>query len=122
MNRRQFIQASTAAAGGAALGGAALSGTLPRTAAAQARADAAPLPASIAALKRLPGTVTPISDDERRSRIERARRLMTDNGLSAVFIEPGSSMVYFAGTRWGLSERPFGLVIPARGELAWVAP
>ena len=31
-------------------------------------------------------------------------------------------MFYFTGMRWGLSERMFGVVIPARGELAWVCP
>lgn len=66
--------------------------------------------------------VTPISDDERRARIEKARRLMTENNISAMFIEGGSSLFYFTGTRWGNSERPFGVVIPAKGELAWVTP
>jgi Xaa-Pro dipeptidase len=31
-------------------------------------------------------------------------------------------MSYYAGVRWGLSERPFLLVIPAKGELAYVSP
>ena len=31
-------------------------------------------------------------------------------------------MFYFTGVRWGLSERPFVCVIPAKGELAWVCP
>jgi len=64
----------------------------------------------------------PISDEERRARIEKARRLMTENGIAAMFLEPGSSMSYYTGVRWGLSERPFGVVIPAKGELAYVTP
>jgi Xaa-Pro dipeptidase len=31
-------------------------------------------------------------------------------------------MFYFTGVRWGNSERTFGVVIPAKGELAWVTP
>ena len=31
-------------------------------------------------------------------------------------------MFYFTGMRWGTSERMFALVIPARGEIAWVCP
>jgi Xaa-Pro dipeptidase len=31
-------------------------------------------------------------------------------------------MNYFVNVRWGLSERPFLLVIPAKGELAYVSP
>jgi Xaa-Pro dipeptidase len=66
--------------------------------------------------------VAPIADDERQARVERARRLMRDRGLQAIFLESGSSLFYYTGVRWGLSERPFGLVIPVRGELAWVVP
>ena len=31
-------------------------------------------------------------------------------------------MTYFTGVQWGLSERPFGVVIPAQGDLAYVSP
>jgi Xaa-Pro dipeptidase len=47
---------------------------------------------------------------------------MATNGMSAIVLEPGTSMSYFVNVRWGLSERPFLLVIPAKGELAYVAP
>jgi Xaa-Pro dipeptidase len=66
--------------------------------------------------------VTPISGAERLARIEKARKLMTDNGIAAMFIEGGTSLFYYTGVRWGNSERPFGVVIPAKGELAWVTP
>jgi Xaa-Pro dipeptidase len=64
----------------------------------------------------------PIGDDERRARIEKARRLMAKHGMGAIVLEPGTSMTYYVNVRWGLSERPFLLVIPAKGELAYVAP
>ena len=60
--------------------------------------------------------------DERRGRIEKARRLMRENKIDAIYIEPGTSMFYFTGMRWGTSERMFAVVIPARGEIAWVCP
>jgi len=44
------------------------------------------------------------------------------NNIDAVVMEGGTSMRYFADMRWGNSERTFALVIPARGELAWVCP
>jgi Xaa-Pro dipeptidase len=69
-----------------------------------------------------PGKATPIADDERRARIEKARRLMGQHGMGAIVLEPGTSMSYYVNVRWGLSERPFLLVIPAKGELAYVAP
>src|SRR5262249_8979112 len=68
----------------------------------------------------LAGKAVPIADAERRARIDKARRLMTENGIGAIVLEPGTSLSYFVDVRWGLSERPFLLVGPARGELAYV--
>src|SRR5262245_17545535 len=79
-------------------------------------------PESIRQLRPLPGEATRISDDERRARIEKAQRLMVENKIDAIYLESGSSLFYYTGARWGQSERMFALVIPARGELAWVSP
>lgn len=68
------------------------------------------------------GGVKPITDEERRGRIEKARRLMRDQKIGAIVLESGSSMFYFTGVRWGLSERLFSLVLPAKGELAFAVP
>ncbi len=80
------------------------------------------IPVSISKLKRMADGIVPISLDERRARLDRARDLMKQNRIAAIFLEPGSSMFYFTGMRWGLSERMLGLVIPARGEVAWICP
>ena len=80
------------------------------------------VPASITALKPPPNPAPPITEDERRGRILKAQRLMTDLGLGAIVLETGTSMSYFVDVRWGLSERPFLVVIPAKGEVAYVAP
>lgn len=109
MDRRSFVRASAGAAGTLAIGRAALAGAELSTASVVNALEPQSAPA-------------PITDDERRARIEKARRLMTDNGIAAMFIEGGSSMFYFTGVRWGNSERTFGVVIPAKGELAWVTP
>jgi Xaa-Pro dipeptidase len=42
--------------------------------------------------------------------------------MGAIVLEPGTSMSYFVDVRWGLSERPFLVVIPAKGDLAYVSP
>ena len=42
--------------------------------------------------------------------------------MRAMVLEGGTSMFYYTGVRWGISERTFLLVIPAKGELAWVTP
>jgi Xaa-Pro dipeptidase len=87
-----------------------------------ALAQGAPLPPSVRALKPFPGKAVPITDTERHGRIEKARRLMVENGIGAIVLEPGTSMSYFVDVRWSLSERPFLVVIPAKGELAYVSP
>lgn len=80
------------------------------------------LPESVRKLQRMTDGIVPISREERRARIEQARRLMRENKIDAIYVEPGSSMFYYTGMRWGTSERMFAVVIPARGEIAWVCP
>ena len=120
ITRRSFVH--TGAAAGIGLGAVAC-GTAPETASAQA-----PAPASsgqhpaLAALKSMTSDVKPITADERKARIQKAQQLMAANKIGAIFLEGGSSMFYFTGVRWGLSERPFVCVLPAKGEAAWVTP
>jgi Xaa-Pro dipeptidase len=47
---------------------------------------------------------------------------MRANGLSALLIEPGSSMTYFSGVQWRRSERLTALVLPSDGEPGIVTP
>ena len=119
-SRRSFIQSGAAA--GLGLGVAACN-SAPAAVPAQSTAPAAsgPHPA-IAALKPMTADVKPITADERAARVEKARQLMVDNKISAIYLEGGSSMFYYTGVRWGNSERPFVCVIPAKGELGWVCP
>ena len=73
-------------------------------------------------LQPLAGRAVPIGVAERQARIARAQRLMRQQGLSAILIEPGASLVYFTGVRWGRSERLTGAVIPVEGEIAVFTP
>lgn len=112
LSRRQWLEAT----GVGALGSALVTG---------AEAEAAPAdetPAPIAALKPITDGVAPISLEERRARLARAQKLMAEHGLDAVVIASGSSLGYFTGAQWGLSERFFGTVITREGEPAWVTP
>ena len=86
------------------------------------QADTAHVPAAIRALKPMTAGVKPISDLERRARVDNARRFMRDNGIDAVLFEGGSSLFYFTGVSWSLSERPFLAVLPVNGGGGWVCP
>lgn len=118
----------------AALGSSALtlSGMIVSRRALLAAAAAAPLLArpgvlraaepDLSALKPLTGGVVPIGPAERAGRVARAQALMQQAGIGAVLIEPGSSLVYFTGVRWGRSERLTAAILPARGRPVIVTP
>jgi len=76
----------------------------------------------ISRLKPMTGDIVPISDEDRMGRIEKARKLMRENNIAAIYLEGGTSLFYFTGVQWWNSERMFALVFPAQGELAWVCP
>ncbi len=88
----------------------------------QARTSSPEDDTPIGRLRLMTEGIVPISDEERLARIEKARRLMTANGIDAMVIEGGTGMFYFTGTRWGNSERTFAWVLPAKGDMAWVTP
>ena len=119
INRRTFLTTGVVGAGGlAVVGGRASATPAQSTGASSGRS----LPAAIKALKPMTQGIVPISDDERHARIAKAQKLMAEQQLDAIFMEGATSMFYFANMHWGQSERTFGLVIPAKGELAYVCP
>ncbi len=63
-----------------------------------------------------------ISVNEYRLRIEKAQAIMREQGLDAVYLNAGTNMSYFTGTVWRASERLVGLLIPAVGDIMYVAP
>jgi Xaa-Pro dipeptidase len=124
IGRRSFLRGALGV-GGLAAGTACRSPDAAQQAGApSARAPSGPdeVPAAIAALEPMTAGIVPIGDDERRARIEKARRLMTEQKIDALVIEAGSSLFYFTSVQWGLSERPFGMVLPARGDIAYISP
>ena len=116
-DRRDFLRASAGLAG-AALVGNRFAFADSESVAGQQRQ----VPDLIQRLHKMTAGIVPISDDERKARIAKAQRLMAEQKIDAIYLEPGSSMFYFTGMRWGTSERMFALVIPQRGELAWICP
>jgi Xaa-Pro dipeptidase len=115
ISRRRFLEV-----GGVTAGIAAASHSM--VAAAATKSADASLPPSLAKLKSRKSEVTPITTDERAGRQERARQLMSQNGLDAVVLMEGTSLRYFTGIRWWGGERAFALVLPARGAAFCVCP
>ncbi|MEA3109925.1 MAG: Xaa-Pro dipeptidase [Gammaproteobacteria bacterium] len=73
-------------------------------------------------LKSITTGVQPISAEERMGRIARVQALMTQQKISALLVESGSSLEYFTGISWRRSERITAAVIPAKGAVLVVTP
>ena len=112
LNRRNFLKTAAGAAGAAWVGGSVLASP-----AQEPKKDG-----PIAVLKPMTDGIVPISDAERLARMEKARKLMVENGIDAIAMEGGSSLIYFTDVNWWNSERTFLWILPARGEMAWVCP
>ncbi|MBZ6380454.1 M24 family metallopeptidase [Sphingomonas sanguinis] len=76
----------------------------------------------LSALSDITGGAVPIGPEERARRLARAQALMKANGIGAILIEPGSTMVYFTGVRWGRSERLTAAILPVEGQPCIVTP
>ena len=76
----------------------------------------------LSALQPITGDAVPIGREERAARLARAQTLMRANGIGAVLIEPGASLVYFTGVRWWRSERLTAAIIPVEGDPIIVTP
>jgi len=73
-------------------------------------------------LQPITGDAMPIGVDERLARIGKAQRLMRQQNIDAILLEPGSAMLYFTGISWWRSERLTAVVIPREGEIGVVTP
>lgn len=77
---------------------------------------------SFAHLRSRAHEATPVTGTEYRVRQERARALMSAQGIDAVVLAEGTSLSYFTGAQWWGSERLFAVVIPVRGATFIVCP
>jgi Xaa-Pro dipeptidase len=75
-----------------------------------------------ATIKSMRDRIRPIGADELLARQEHARRLMKENAIDAIFVEGGTSLAYFTGLHWWLSERMFAMVLPRSGDPFFVTP
>ncbi len=118
-DRRRFLSNTAALGAALALGARPGSAQDDHDAPAQGGND---LPPAIKALKPMKEGVVPISVAERQGRLEKARRLMREQGVDALMLTGGTSMVYFTGIGWGLSERLLAAFVPVSGRPFLVTP
>jgi Xaa-Pro aminopeptidase len=117
VSRRSFLSLSSMT--GLGLAAACAPGSKTPT---PAETGSSALPPSIAALTSMRDRARPITADERRGRVEKARELMRRSGIDALMLTGGTSMIYFANVDWSGGERLFTVVIPVTGEPFAVCP
>ena len=73
-------------------------------------------------LRSMTTDIKPISTEERKTRIDKAQRLLTEQKMSALILDAGTSLEYFTGISWWPSERTMVAIIPSKGEVKYVCP
>jgi Xaa-Pro dipeptidase len=126
ISRRSILKTASLASLGAASAAALRGARVPGGAEAnlQENASASALPPAFNSLQPLGDRVKPIRADEYQQRIAHAQKLMTESQprFEALYITPGTSLLYFAGIRWWPSERILALLVPRQGDPFLVCP
>jgi Xaa-Pro dipeptidase len=82
------------------------------------------LPPTFDKLKPLGDRVKPITAAEFQGRVARAQGLMNDAKprFEALFVTPGSTLLYYTGIYWWPSERILALLVPRQGDPLIICP
>ena len=121
-SRRELIKTAAAATSGIATGTAFAERATGQQAPAHAAAQS--LPPAFDALKPLGDRVKPIRPEELQARVAHAQQLMADSKprFEALYVTPGTTLVYYTGIRWWPSERILAFVVPRQGDPLLVCP
>jgi Xaa-Pro dipeptidase len=92
--------------------------------AAEPQRQAAQAPEAFAKLQPIRERIRPITTEEFQARVQHAQRLMTEAtpAFAALYVTPGTSLYYYTGVSWALSERLLALIIPRTGDPAIACP
>ena len=69
-----------------------------------------------------PVEFTPISAEERKMRVTKAQKLMSEKQIQAIILDAGVNLNYFTGINWHPSERSMLAVIPVKGDIQFICP
>ncbi len=78
--------------------------------------------AELAKLTPMTSAAQPIGTAELTSRVDKAQRLMRDQGVHALYLDTSTNLAYFTGIGLKLTERLHGAIIPAEGDIAYLSP
>ena len=77
---------------------------------------------ALATLSDMTTALTPIQVEEHLARIAKAQAYTHANNIAAIYLNAGSNLTYFTGMKWYASERMVGAILPATGDVQYIAP
>ncbi|WP_448214270.1 M24 family metallopeptidase [Colwellia sp. MEBiC06753] len=66
--------------------------------------------------------IKPIAIAEYQERLKKARRLMKEHNIDALYLNAGTNLYYFTGTKWSPSERMVAAIVPLHGDIIYICP
>ena len=63
-----------------------------------------------------------ITKPEFESRLARLQAKLRESGASAAYLHAGTNLFYFTGLKWSPSERMVAAIVPASGDICYIAP
>jgi Xaa-Pro dipeptidase len=77
---------------------------------------------NIAKIKKLTEKIEPLTEEDFKKRILKAKKLMAEYKIDGLFLTGGTNLLYFTNVNWGRSERTFGVILNRKGEPVWICP
>ena len=77
---------------------------------------------ALATLTDMTKDTRPVDKAEYTSRIDQAQYYMREHQIAAIYLNAGTNLSYFTGMDWYPSERLVGAILPASGEVVYIAP
>ncbi|ESP90735.1 MULTISPECIES: M24 family metallopeptidase [Pseudoalteromonas] len=78
--------------------------------------------AALDSLNDMTAGATPITEAEYRARMHKAQTYMREHDIDALYLNAGTNLKYFTGLSWSASERLVGALLPANGDVCFIAP
>jgi len=78
--------------------------------------------AAMDSLVDMTGGIQRITKSEHEQRLLRLQKELKAVGASAAYLHGGKNLFYFTGLKWGASERMVAAIVPADGEIRYIAP
>ncbi|MEL7500466.1 MAG: Xaa-Pro peptidase family protein [Planctomycetota bacterium] len=74
------------------------------------------------ALSDMTGDIKRIGTDEFQARLSALQVQIRESGATAVYLHAGTNLYYFTALRWSPSERMVAAIVPAEGDVQYIAP